>query len=128
MTNLFIYGSFMTGRVNHKYLKQYIPIKAVLHGYRRCWSRNKNAAILLKSPLDSVVGELYLDVTKKDLTRINRLQGIPHNYTLEVVCVTTIKEKYEFEARIFYPNADIIRKWLHIEEKDFAFHSLIIKK
>ncbi|MHA1945927.1 MAG: gamma-glutamylcyclotransferase family protein [Candidatus Hodarchaeales archaeon] len=118
MTNLFIYGSFMIGQVNHKYLKEYVPIKAILSGYRRCWPRNKDAAILIKSSLGSVRGELYLHVIERDLKRIIRLHGIPHYNTSKNVIVTTLKEKEKYEAKIFYPNDDIIRQWLFAEEKE----------
>jgi hypothetical protein len=108
----------MIGQVNHKYLKEYVPIKAILSGYRRCWPRNKDAAILIKSSLGSVRGELYLHVIERDLKRIIRLHGIPHYNTSKNVIVTTLKEKEKYEAKIFYPNDDIIRQWLFAEEKE----------
>ena len=118
VVNLFIYGSFMTGQVNHKYLKEYIPIKAILRKYRRSWPRNKDTAILIKSSLGSVKGELYLNVKEKDILRIIRLHGIPHDYTTKNVIVNTIKNKQRYEAVIFYPNDDIIRQWLSAEENE----------
>jgi gamma-glutamylcyclotransferase (GGCT)/AIG2-like uncharacterized protein YtfP len=118
MLNLFIYGSFMKGQVNHKYIRDYSPLKATLRGYRRCWPRSKDTAILIKSPLGTVTGELYFNVREKDLTRISRLLGVPHNYTPQKVVVTTLKDKISYEAGIFYPNDEIILQWIRAEEKE----------
>ena len=126
MNNLFIYGSFMQGQINHKYLKNYSFMKAILSGYRRCWPRNKDTAILIKSPLGSVKGELYFNITEQDLLRIKRLHGFPYNYTLRTAFVTTFQLSFKFEASIFYPADDIIREWLRAEDKERMKKSLII--
>ncbi|MHA1995133.1 MAG: gamma-glutamylcyclotransferase family protein [Candidatus Hodarchaeales archaeon] len=127
MMNLFIYGSFMKGQVNHKYLRGYKPLKATLRGYRRCWPRTKDTAILIKTSLATVTGELYFNIIEKDLSRIIRLHGIPHNYTTRKVVVTTLKDKIEYEATIFYPNDEIIKQWLlaegkELEKKNYQVH------
>jgi hypothetical protein len=109
----------MKGQINHKFLRAYSPIKANLRGYRRCWPRNRDTAILIKSLLGSVNGELYSDILDRDLNRIIRLLGVPHNYTIKKVIVTSIKEKKkQSEAMIFYPNDEIIRQWLLAEKKE----------
>ncbi|MHA2176075.1 MAG: gamma-glutamylcyclotransferase family protein [Candidatus Hodarchaeales archaeon] len=115
---MFIYDSFMHGQVNHKYLKAYSYVKAILYGYRRCWPRSKDTAIFVKAPLGSVLGELYSKVRKQDLLRINRLHGIPHNYTHQSVTVTTLKEKIKVEAIVYYPSRDLMREWLQAETKE----------
>jgi len=118
MQNLFIYGSFMTGHVNHKYIREYSPVKATLHGYRRCWPRNKDTAILIKSPLGAVTGELYFNIKDTDIIRISRLLGVPHNYSIQQAVVTTVKDKISFEVNIFYPSDEIIRQWVRAEGKE----------
>jgi hypothetical protein len=78
----------------------------------------KDTAILIKSPLGAVTGELYFNVTEKNFKRITRLLGVPHNYALEKVKVSTLKDKISYEATIFYPNDAIIQHWLRAETKE----------
>lgn len=117
LENLFVYGSFMKGYVNNKYLKEYYPIKAVLPGYRRCWPRNKETAILIYDIVSLVKGELYCDLKDEDLRRIDRLYGIPHDYRHKKVIVTKLENNEKVNALIHYPNAEINKLWLQAEAR-----------
>lgn len=117
MLNLFIYGSFMKGYVNHKYLKGYSSDKAILHGYKRIWFRSKNAAILVKDIINSVKGELYWNINDKDLKRIDRLHGIPHYYTHKQVEVILLENKKPVSAMMYTPTDYLLEQYMSIEEK-----------
>jgi hypothetical protein len=73
---------------------------------------------LIKSPLGAVTGELYFNVAERDFKRISRLLGVPHNYTLQKVVVTTLKDKITYGTHIFYPNDEIIQQWIRAEAKE----------
>ncbi|MFX1283195.1 MAG: gamma-glutamylcyclotransferase family protein [Promethearchaeota archaeon] len=118
MVNLFIYGSFMRGHINHKYLKGYSCCKAILRGYRRSWPRAKDTAILVKNNVSSITGELYWNITNKDLEKIDHLHGTPHNYTHKNVEVILLENKKPVSAIIYAPTDDIIKQWLLIEKKE----------
>ncbi len=118
MVNLFIYGSFMKGHVNHKYLKAYFFDYAILSGYRRCWPRSKDTAILIKDIKSSVKGELYWNVAKQDLKKIDRLHGTPHYYKHKFVEVILIEKKKSVSAIIHAPTQDIIEQWLLAEKRE----------
>lgn len=114
----------MKGQVNNKYIRDYLPVKATLRGYRRCWPRSKDSAILIKSPLGTVTGELYFNIIERDILRISRLLGVPYNYSTQNVVVTTLKDKISYEASIFYPNDEIILQWIRAEEKELGRKNL----
>ncbi|UCG03962.1 MAG: gamma-glutamylcyclotransferase [Candidatus Heimdallarchaeota archaeon] len=118
MVNLFIYGSFMKGHVNHKHLKGYSFEKAILPCYRRSWPRSKDTAILIKDIKSSVKGELYWNVTNQDLKRIDRLHGTPHYYKHNFVEVVLLKNKEPVSALIYAPTQDIIEQWLLAEKRE----------
>ncbi|MHA2243999.1 MAG: gamma-glutamylcyclotransferase family protein [Candidatus Hodarchaeales archaeon] len=118
MVNLFIYGSFMKGYMNHKYLKGYSSDNAILRGYRRSWPRSKDTAILIKDIKSSIKGELYRNITDKDLRRIDRIHGTPHYYKHKNVEVILLESNKPVSAIIYAPTDDLIEQWLSAEKKE----------
>jgi gamma-glutamylcyclotransferase (GGCT)/AIG2-like uncharacterized protein YtfP len=118
MTNVFAYGTFMTGYHNHRYMKEYTPEKAILFNYRRIWPEIMGFPIIIEKKGASVKGELYKNVNDTDLAKMDRLEGVPHFYTKRIVEVIIIKGENNIQAIVYYPNDDMIRKWVEAENKE----------
>jgi len=108
----------MKGYVNHKYLKGYSFNKAILRGYRRSWLRSKDNAILIKDIKSSVKGELYRNITNKDLQKIDRIHGTPHYYKHVNVEVILLESNKPVSAITYESTDDLIKKWLSVEKKE----------
>jgi hypothetical protein len=50
--------------------------------------------------------------------------GVPYNYSIQKVEVTTLKDKVSYEASIFYPNNEIILQWIRAEEMELGRKNL----
>lgn len=108
----------MKGYVNHKYLKGYSFDNAILRGYRRSWLRSKDNAILIKDIKSSVKGELYRNITNKDLTKIDRIHGTPHYYKHVNAEVILLESKKPVSAIIHVPTDDLIKKMVVSREQE----------
>ena len=111
MTNVFVYGTLMTGQPRNHVVNHLNRISCVLKDHKRIWPEALGFPFIIKSEGNIVEGELYFDVSDELWKQLDGIEGegfLYHRIEIEVIN----EENKKFDAYTYYPSNNLSSRFI----------------
>lgn len=111
MSNVFVYGTLMTGQPRNYVVNHLEHISCVLKDHKRIWPEALGFPFILKSEGDIVEGELYIDVSKELWNQLDGIEGEGYLYHRIPIEVNDENNK-KYMAFTYYPSENLSKRFI----------------